>query len=456
MKRFFALAGLCVIALIMIEACQEPGFVGSGLLEEGRLNINVKEDFELSTQVLVADSFPTFIKNPARPGDRVINNTLMVGQFNDEIVGQAKAVGYLQYQLDPDLVTPDFSNSVLDSIVLILSYDPNLFYGNGEATHQIKVSALGERIDSRDTLFTSTILPIERLIAEESRVINPLDSITIINYITEEEQRLRAQFRIKLDQDFANEIFSDFETLEDRTAFREKYKGLRIESNTEESAVSAFSVSPVANGPNGLNRMTAYFTKDDTLRQTYSFRFTDRNHQHFEHDFTGSLAQSMIQDPSQTEELIMVQSWQGLNIKINFDDLSFLEDKLINHASLEFAVAPLDNNNRVNFPPAEQLLASISNNGQLIVVSDITDLELASTTISSGFGGNLVFKGGTDPGSYTMNITKTLKLIMRGDLEEKSIFVTPANRSRNAARSVLYGPKSQIRPVKLRVVYTEL
>jgi hypothetical protein len=101
------------------------------------------------------------------------------------------------------------------------------------------------------------------------------------------------------------------------------------------------------------------------------------------------------------------------------------------------------------------LTAGVFSGGSLRIVRDISDLENINNQPDLRFGGRLEYQSSADPGTYKMNITKTLKEFVDGRLDEYALVVLPFLRTRSPRWLVLRAHGADTRPVKLRVLYTE-
>jgi len=228
-----------ILSLFLISSCSDPATVGIEL-SPGNNQIGVVfEEFELSAEVVLLDSFNT-----------TNQSILVVGEEDDSFFGKTSATGYSRLYIDSRAKRPD-TKAVLDSIyfsVNILNIDginldkPKLF-----SIHKLTESIL-------DTLYYS--------FDELSYVTSPLSSGEII--FGEKTDSL-ASFQVE--EEFANEIFSKMQLgleFNNLFTFRDYFPGIAVKAREEDN--SSISI--------GVGSSTAlkvyYHNEGDTVSTLYN------------------------------------------------------------------------------------------------------------------------------------------------------------------------------------------
>lgn len=441
---------LVILALfIFFTACQESSSIGNNLLDDEKFNIQFKDDFSISSST--------------DEGNRVIAyqssvglNLYTVGKIDDPIFGESTKEVFFNLGFNPFISIPDFNTAILDSMVLVMTYDTVGDYGNKDAIHNLELYALNQDFDDLDTIYAEETISFEsELIGTKSFVSAPNDSISILNHTDTTLLKLPPQIRVRLDQDWANTLFEDETFYADADALETYFTGLYIKNTPSTSSLLGLDLSSVANGESGRNRMIVYYTDTSNIKKVYTFRIGSKRGTLVQENKGSSLAQQ-IEDGSVTgDSLSLIGAHSIQNTKVTFNDLSFLSDKIINHAVIRVFVASLPEDNLALYDPIGQILASsFSDEGNLEIISDISDLSNRNISLVDGFGGNLMTENGVS--FYEMNITKRIKDIVELGLtpDESNIILTPLSRNQIPNRTVLYGSTHSQYPIEFEVTYT--
>lgn len=441
---------LVILALfIFFTACQESSSIGNNLLDDEKFNIQFKDDFSISSST--------------DEGNRVIAyqssvglNLYSVGKIDDPVFGESTKEVFFNLGFNPFISIPDFNTAILDSMVLVMTYDTVGDYGNKDAMHNLELYALNQDFDDLDTIYADETISFEsELIGTKSFVSAPNDSISILNHTDTTLLKLPPQIRVRLDQDWANTLFEDETLYVDADALETYFTGLYIKNTPSTSSLLGLDLSSVANAESGRNRMIVYYTDTSNIKKVYTFRIGSKRGTLVQENKGSSLAQQ-IEDGSVTgDSLSLIGAHSIQNTKVTFNDLSFLSDKIINHAVIRVFVASLPEDNLALYDPIGQILASsFSDEGNLEIISDISDLSNRNISLVDGFGGNLMTENGVS--FYEMNITKRIKDIVELGLtpDESNIILTPLSRNQIPNRTVLYGSTHSQYPIEFEVTYT--
>ena len=441
MIRYLSIVSLL---FIFLSSCEDSSSIGNTIVEGEKFDVEYSNDFDMSAEVVQFDSLLTFIRG-------INYSVYSVGSINDPVFGAKTSDGFFRMGFNNSVTIPSFEGATLDSMVLILTYDTLGYYGSATVTHNLEVYGLTEDLKDQDSIYIDQEIGFDpMLIGEKSFVARPTDSITILNHADTTEVTLPAQIRIRMDDDWANDLFSDSMIYESETTLEEKFKGIYLKNTSE--ALLGLNFSTTSNGEGGFNRLAVYYTDSTDMKRLYTFRFFTERGLYITTDKTGSIAESVFNNDISPDSITMVESHEGYDTKIIFNDLSFLEDKIINHAELIVTVASLPEDIASNHLPVDILLSYETKDGSNRgTIQDIEDLNLLNTSLDFGYGGRIEEVDGMN--IHRLIITKHIKEIIAGEVEP-SIILRPFLRNQLPNRSVLYGPKHSQFGVKLGVAYT--
>ena len=160
------------------------------------------------------------------------------------------------------------------------------------------------------------------------------------------------------------------------------------------------------------------------------------------------------------DEKLYVQGMHGLRVKVEFPYAHFLDDIAVNQAQLVLTVA----DDHPTLTPASQLFFSqLEDDSVFVLTSDVAYSFGSNLTGGfSSFGGTpkKVVDNGITVTRYRLTLSETFQHIVDDDsstnTKNRTVYLGVYPRSRTAARSVLYGPKSLSFPAKLELKYTKV
>ena len=237
MKKLIPAAGL-FLALVTFS-CSKPTIVGSDLLAQDQIDIGFTDTFSLITTNVLTDSVRTFSPE--------FNNQMvayLVGEMDDPIFGRTVARIHANFRSGSE--EPDFTDAVLDSVVLVLPYYGFSQYGDTMQMYGLDVYELAEQMSSENEYFSNAEFQIGDLIGTSDLFIpRPSDSITVNSHGGEPDETidLPAQLRIRLNDAFGQRFLDEpIETYEDDSTFLASYPGIQIVPNTVNAGLSAFNL----------------------------------------------------------------------------------------------------------------------------------------------------------------------------------------------------------------------
>jgi hypothetical protein len=454
MKRYNVLL-LCafISAIVCFSACTNSTAIGSGLLDSDRQDIQFSEDFVMQTATTLGDSVLTF--NP------ILSSQLtdyLVGEYQDPIFGKVRSSVYTQVSTS-GAGKPSFDGNILDSVVLVLPYRMEEEYGNINTQYSIDILRIDDaaRFGEFDNPYAEVLWSNETFMTEStpigsiSFVPNSTDTITIESPNNDSLgfflDTLAPQLRIRLEDDFASELFNtNTNNPEDSIFFSDDkftafFNGMHINPTSENEGLIDFGLR--SNSDAGI--FVYYHT--DTTDNAYQFPFAagDLKFPNYKHDYTGSIAETFVNEPT-GDSLFFLHGLAGVNSTLEFPNLDNLRgDIAINKAELIFTVADLPEDLDIYELPSQIFLTEIDAAGELAVIED--------AFIPAIFGGELTEY--TDrPATYSMTITAHLQNFLKGSATN-DLGVVVLGRERSPNRVVFYGGGHSTYPVKLLVHYTQ-
>lgn len=452
-RRGFPL--LVIMVILFLGSCADPTFVGGDILEEDRINSTFTDTVTIQSRTIKGDSVLTYSPNP------VWLTAYLFGDYRDPIFGKTYAEIYAQPTLEVSSVSflrPNFDGVRLDSVVLVLPYSTNGFYGNTEEEFSLEVYELLDSMSRDSAYYSSEVLNYESIIGNKN-FIPRLDSVTFVDYRTNPPDTVSlSQLRVQLDESFGRRlIFADTSTYLTNTNFKRFFRGLALRPAKETNGIIGFDMVPSRDAHDA--GIYVYFTRD-TVPSQYRFpvSFSSPVAGHYENDYTGTVVKPVINSDDFSDSLAFVQGTEGLLVELDFPNLEALEQVIVNKAELIVPIAGLENDDPDLFPEARQLFAFYFNPeaaGNYVPIDDV--LLPANSLIDRVFGGLVEAGSNGEPDFYRLNITAWFQEMLKDDQEtdiRDVIYLTVSPRSERASRSILYGAEHPQFPIKLNLTYT--
>jgi hypothetical protein len=448
---------MVLLTILLMSSCQDSILVGNELLENEKINLAFTDSLGISSKTIDGDRITTYTVG-------VDSRTYLAGKIEDPTYGTSEASIYFKTNLvaaTPPNYNLETGTVKFDSLILVLSYDTLGTYPNSNnSLHKVELFQLSETYASTDTFYSDTNLNIGDLLAEGTILVNTTDSVSIIDHVTGDTIQSVPQMRLKLNANFGKTLLSDAEAATSDTAYVNLTKGFYLKS-TPLSGSSIygfnFSIEALASA-NKSNRLIMYYTVDDTIKKEYQYLINTATINAFNNTIAGTTVENVINTTTMGNETTYLQGMAGVKTVVSFDDLAFLDDKLINKVELDvFVSEPIGIN---EYEPPYQLIAThiSSTTGKLVFINDISQLLNSGLTSSSIFGSGSVFKGYLDETAavrkYTLNITNHIKEVLSDPTYNSEITIGILNESETPRRVALFGAKHSTYPMKLKVSYT--
>jgi len=306
------------------------------------------------------------------------------------------------------------------------------------------------------TYYSNQSFSKKRLIATQTTIPDFNDgSISVINGDT---TNFPPNITFKIDGLVAAGMLSDAindpSIFEKNTNFQDYFKGIAIVPDPSNTAMYRFDYESGATG------MVMYYTErvdtnDIFSRLVFAVNSITTKTTHFDHDFSGSQVETLLNGTATNpEELIYIEGMEGINAKINFSNISNLDNIIVNNAQLELTVVPnvIDT---AKYPIPHFLFATqLENNGYVALVDVI-----GAGNPLQGFEGypRYVIENGEVYRRYVLNISKHFQNIIDGTVDP-DIYLSVLGKAESSNRVVLGGsnhPDPNFR-AKLKLTYTQL
>ncbi len=446
-RIFVAGAWIFAALFVVFTACNKPSLVGADLLTQDQSKIKFTDTVSIEATTVRNDSVKVFDPNPA------VNSfsSYLCGKFKDPIFGLVEATPFVQFRLSS--LSPNFRQSVIDSVVLRIAYDSLSQYGNISSPQTIQVYRVNQDMSNQvpyysNKSFTFDPTPIGKL---ENFIPQPklrvsifglkADSLGSGNFLT-----------VRLDNSYGTEILnSDSMTLATNDNFVKKFKGFALKMSDPKEGLVSFNLS------SNLSIVQIYYKQDTTHTDYYlnlpqisglsSTRFVN-----LQHTFSDEVAAS-FDNKSAGDQFLYLQGMGGPNVKVSLPNIkNFGSNIIVNKAELELSVIYKPGDNQLLYTPIDILITAYDKDGTGIL--NVTrDVQLGG--LGLGAVRTIDMGGGVTVKKYKMNLSEHVQRMMRGAVPG-SIVLTAYAKSEIAKHTVICGPKHPMYPMKLNLTYTEL
>jgi hypothetical protein len=451
------------LTVIIIFSCSDPASIGSELLTEDQANLQFTDQVEVTGKTITGTAVQTY-----SPFVSLQLPIQLLGNYEDPIMGTSKAGIYTQVALGTQ-DRPGNNIFKVDSFVLSLAYDTlDNSYGDLSQPFGLEVRLLEEDMVNIDDYFSNNILrTVDTLLGSAEFTPSIGDQIMLKDYTGDEpiDTVVDSHIRIKLNPELALDIIKDTLLFEDNTVFQERFKGLHIEPTLSSPGILSLDFA------SSLSKLTVYYTTgkgDNEIPQEYQFDFNSGNARSvtLAHDYESSIVAPYLKNDS--DSLLFVQGMAGVNIQLDFPDISSLKGVVINKAELELTVANIEADTL--YPTSEQLVITTEEGGSHEIISDVRSALFAQEPIRTSIFGGIPVKeevNGQTVTKYRLNLSSHFQKIIDGELQSNSINITSGTeqtslyfqikpKAVDPARTVFYGPNHPEFPLKLNLTYTKL
>jgi len=449
---------LIVIAFglsLLLLNCNDPASIDTGLVDQDRLEILNLDITDLTAITSKEDSVITYT-----PGG--LQARYPCGQFEDPIFGNTDAQLYFQARFPLTISIVDFEDAVYDSLVLTMAYDSvDPVYGDSTETMNFEVYRVTEDMSNAESYYSNKSFATETN-PVGNFTLKPdfhIDDIPVQFYFTDSTlvDTIVPSVRVKLDDALGMELFGlDSISYTSNTEFLSILNGFNIRATGPTNNIASFLFANLTS-PERVNyssgRLTLYYTKDGAGReQNWNVDPTNSTKViSYVHDYSGSEIEDFIDDPALGDSLIFLQGFSGVNTKVIINDLSELQNVIINRAELEIFGTILDEDKGF-YPLPNQVIAAEIVDDELSLIRDFSfSTSIGNVSLSGGeiedFEDN-VFK-------YKLNLSTHFQEIVDGEASNE-LFLRLFPKPSNVRRMVVFGPGHSTYPMKLVITYTQL
>ena len=435
-------------SFLILQSCQDSILVGNELLDNEKLVLSFNDSLKLSSTTISGERILTHKKS-------VDSRTYVLGSLDDATFGKLTTSLYLTNVLAS--TKPVYTGNIkFDSLVLVLAYDTLGNYGVANPIHKIEVFQLENTYSKTDSFFNDVQFAASStpLFSKEVRI-NTKDSVSYLDHTTATVVKKRPQLRLRLEDTFGQMLISDTNLTKNDTLLDNFLKGFYIKS-TPLSGPSTFGLNLVdasLASLNGVNKLVMYYTQNDTLKKEYQYPIHASTLANYTYDRTGAQVEKFIDGTYSGDSLTFVQGLGGVKTVVSFDDLSFLNDKLVNKVVLDVYVSDLSGDFNL-YPAPVQLIASYKNaSGNIVFIQDVTQA-LSARILIDVFGGNVTGTGNLR--KYSLNITNHIKNALKDSTYDSDLYLNVLTESETVNRAVIYGAKHSTFPMKLNISYTKI
>ncbi len=445
---------VALIVAILASSCNDPTAIGSELLEEQFSDINFTDTITIRAATVEQDSIFTHT--------RVVDNqpdTYLFGYIDDPIFGVSESAIYFDLGITANstLAQVDFTDAVLDSVVLSLGYNDGMTYGDTLLPHNMKVYRLSEAMDYNQEFYYSDkefdVFP--NPIGELDFTPKPSQTLEVI----EEDDTLTqaAHIRIPLDLSLGDELMPQDsveanQLYQNDQTFRALFKGIKLQPAQNNSCILGFNLRSV------YTYMQLYYTQDEQ-QKTFTYRVVSlgTKHNNFKHSYTGASSEPFIDDATMGDSLVFAQGMSGYHVKVDFPHIENLGDIVVNKAELELTFADLPGDDTITYNhPYRMALTRLHENGNFVFIQDITDAILIQDVDLYGGTATMVDENGQTVRKYALNLSNHLQDIVDGKLNDNDLYIQVYLKNQFAYRGAFFGPGHSVYPMKLNLAYTRL
>jgi hypothetical protein len=403
MKQSIPFFWLCALILF---SCTDPQIIGLEIQPDSdRITISsIDENSPFSMATKKVDS--------VRSGQTLY---ALLGNYESTNLLDAKASFSTHLRLSDNSV--DFgANPVLDSAIITLAYAG--YYGDTSVEMTIQVQQLTQEIYDTTTYYSNDIISASPFSTPLEHTFYPTPNT--LRYIDLDTVGLRAlSFNVnQIGQLVLDAQASDL--VDNDNGFIPFFKGLQfsVSANQPSSSILYFNLI------NGGSKLTIYY--NDSLSYDLLFSAAAARVNHFD-----------MQDDLNLQNILAVQSMAGLELRLDFNDLTSLQQTLSNKAINQALITFTEQNSTDLSPSHSNLsLVRLDSLGTKYFLEDITEGQ-------THFGGEL------KDNKYTFNITKYMQRLVQGDYQNNALILVPTGESVNASRTELN------QNIKLNIIYTE-
>ncbi|NQY10763.1 MAG: DUF4270 family protein [Flavobacteriales bacterium] len=411
------LLALVLSISLLVSACKvdEPASVGGGVIDA-----NSKPGAGYS-DTLIPLAFTAPMLPVSTNGDEVD----LLGSYLDPVFGYVEASFVTSFQLSSDepIGADNALEGTFDSIVVVIQYFDNNFYGskNDSVLDKQTIEVFKYEVEVEDITYKSDV-----------DISDHFDDTKLLGAISIVPDPTTSEIRIRLDSAFGKRLFDEmvsFGDLPTNEQLKGVLKGLYIRSNNT-GQISGHGSIQYMNFQDENSSLAIYYT---TTEGTVKFDLESRNQSHrfniISHDFDGYID---FTNTLVTNDLLYLQALEGTEVIVRLDNKISFQDSAtsaINKAIIDFQVNSIYSEGYE--PPSTLIGFELNSDGVLGASSQYVSGELLSIESKQNTGGTT--------GSYQFDIREYVEKVANGDIEDNGILITVNDVDESANRVVLNG-----------------
>ena len=439
---------VCLTAIALFSQCTKPTLVGADILNQDQSELVRSDSFTLITRSVPLDTVITYSSDA---GVTLVRYPL--GGIIDPLFGNSSTTVYFEVLPSYGFSEPDFTDAVLDSIVLTLDIDTTNILGEPVTSTTLDVFRLDENIPDEEltTMRSLALNPVE--LGSYTGPIWPPPMATSVSYVIDVDTQTISQVRIPLDLALGQEIMAlDSTSLVSDSVFLSILKGFGVRFRDPINAYTGFYYQTQNTGLN------LYYTVADTVQK--QVRWTpvsgfSKSHYHYDIDRSNIMYPDLLTNNAAGDSVHFIQGIAGYDLEVDFPYLPQQELVLVNLAILELHVCYMNGATSNPFGPPAQLEMYTYEDDRLVLVDDVV------FALGSGIFGLETYFGGVplidanQKTSYKFNLSAQVQKIIQGEASP-TLYVRVRQRESNADQVVICGGSSGDNAPKLTVTYTRL
>lgn len=402
---------------IFVVSCNKDAAIPD-VTDSSDLNLLESDSFVLST---------TTVEDEPVNGTNIV--AVLLGQTADAKIGDSKASFYSQLAITKNAFDLG-ENPVLDSVVLVL--DQTTSYGVLNNSYSLQVYELTSEISSDETYYNNTTLNVSG---------TPLANISNFKFENGE-----TSLRIPLSTAFGNTLINAFGTtsMESTENFQNFFKGIFVTATT----VNGDGMVSL-NLNSDLSNLELFYHSDTQIDSSYTFSIGTSETSISQYVKENNSSEAILAANSTNKEVGFVASMSSFKTLIEFPDLSYLEDIIINKAELSVYQADYGSTESIAFPEPDQMI--------LFQNLEDTSISYLDSYSSSNYGPlgakELVEVDGSNTNVYTFQITQYVQNLINGTASAESVYMLDVS-SNEGNRIKVGGGNHPTLPMKLNIIYT--
>lgn len=448
---FRSIITLSIICFVF--ACSKSTFVGSDLFVPDSIDLFYKDDFDIIAKTIRRDSVVTF-------DTQAFMTSMVCGRTVDPVFGTTEAEIFIDMHISNFIPPFQYSEDAilkkvnLDSVILVLAYEAEGFYGDSTVSHDLEVNLLRRKMIFEDTVYsTFRAEPSEDILGSKTFVPRLADTLKIFEPGDTSATEYTKMLRLKLDDEFAQAMIDDTSFINSDANFTNYSKGLRIKSTPNGNSMWAMDNTRSSEEP--YNSVMIYYSRD-TFQSSYRIFVDGDRTNHLVHDYAGSEIENFFDDTVKGDSLLFLHGLAGSDIELDIPALADpqYDEFLVNKAELEFFVLE-DENSDIYDPLESILLQRYDSEGGIIVTEDVflglqilNDASFGGTLTETTIDGKILKK-------YTAVMSVHALRMFNDDNPDTKLRISARNKRERPNRSIIFGPGHSKYPMKFKLTYSK-